>query len=89
MIEVRALESFEHSGTRRPGDRFKVSPNQARRLSDKGLVELVRGRGNPRKAAGTPSSASPAAQACIPTTSNESDAGAKKRRGRRKARAAS
>ena len=78
MIEVRALASFEHSGSRRPGDRLHVHPRHAAQMAEKGLVEVVPEPANPPKAAGTPSSASPAAQASPLTTASVSAGGGKK-----------
>ena len=76
MIEVRALASFEHSVPRRPGDRFHVHPRHATQLAGKGLVEILPvQQPDPLQAAGTPSSASPAAPASPQTTASESDSG--------------
>ena len=79
MIEVRALESFEHSAPRRPGDRFHVHPRHAAQLAEKGLVEVLPDpQAVPHQAVGAPSSASPAAQASPLTTASVSAGGGKK-----------
>ena len=79
MIEVRALASFEHSGSRRPGDRLHVHPRHAAQLAGKGLAEVLPDpQAVPPQAAGTPSSASPAAQASPLTTASVSAGGGKK-----------
>ena len=79
MIEVRALASFEHSGSRRPGDRLHVHPRHAAQMAEKGLVEVLPDQqAVPPQAAGAPSSASPAAQASPLTTASVSAGGGKK-----------
>jgi hypothetical protein len=89
MALVEALDSFEHYGSRKRGQRFTVSIPVARKLRDAGLVRVV-GEAesrHPKQAAGIPSSASPAARALPQTMSSESESGAKPRR--RKKREAS
>lgn len=87
MPIVQALESFEHNGSRKRGQRFQVSAQVARKLRDAGLVAIAgeAGTENPKKAAGAPSSASPAARASREATSSESVPGAKPRRRRKSA----
>lgn len=42
MYEVKAIASFDHHGSRRAGDRFKVgSKRQADELAKKGLVKVI------------------------------------------------
>ena len=90
MIQVEALQSFEHSGPRKPGDRFPVSERHAAELGRKGMVRVLGGkRADPPPAGGEPSSASPAAPASQQTTANPSAGGAKKRARKKKAPEAS
>jgi len=81
VAEVEAIKNFEHTGRRRLGDRFEVSPRIAQALERKRLVKVIDSRERPSKAAGEaqPSSASPVVQASPQTTVNESGSGAKKR----------
>ena len=90
MPIVQALGNFEHNGSRKRGQRFPVSAQVARKLRDAGLVSIAgeAGTENPKKAAGDPSSALPAARASRRATSSKSELGAKPRR-RRKAEASS
>ena len=87
MIEVEARQSFEHSGSRKRGDRFEVSEAQAKGLERAGLVRVL-GDGptkeNPSTAAGAKLSASPAAPASPKKTAKPSEDGVKRKRGRPK-----
>ena len=76
MPEVRALSAFEHNGSRRRNELFEVSDTHARALEKAGLVEIVGAAGDPGKAAGAKSSASPAAPASRQTTAKKSGGGA-------------
>lgn len=79
MPKVTALQSFDHGGSRRTGDMFDVSERHAKELAARGLVRIVGdSAGDPTPAAGTPLSASPAAQASPQTTVKQSGAGGKK-----------
>lgn len=90
MIKVEALQSFEHSGARKPGDRFQVSDRHAADLSRRGMVRVLDGKlADPPPAGGEPSSASPAAPASPQTTAKPSGAGGKKRGRKKKAPEAS
>ena len=87
MVQVEALQAMEHNGRRARGARFSVSQQQAIKLRDRRLVKVLGGleeAENPRKAAGTRSSALPAAQASQQKTAKPSGRG-----GRRKKAAAS
>ena len=54
MIEVKAIRKFEHGGTRRTGDTFKVgNKRQADALEARGLVEIV-GEAKPDPAGNPP-----------------------------------
>lgn len=86
-MEVRALRPFEHYGSRRRGERFHAAPRHAAEMAARGLVEIIPAR--PMKAAGKPSSVSPAAQVLPQTTASVSAGGAKKRRRPRKSAEAS
>lgn len=70
---VEALQSFEHSGSRRKHSQFTVSEPTAKELVRAGLVRIVDQR--PQEAAGTKSSASPAAPVSPQTTVSESESG--------------
>lgn len=78
MIEVEALQSFEHSGPKKRGQRFEVSESHAKGL-ERALLVKVLGAGsttaNPSTAAGAKSSASPVVQASPQTTASPSDNG--------------
>lgn len=74
--QVEALTGFDHHGSRRRGDKFPTSDQTAKDLVRAGLVRIVTDR--PEKAAGKPSSASPAAQASPQKTSSSSKGGGKK-----------
>jgi len=90
MPIVQALDSFDHNGSRKRGQRFQVSIPEARKLRDAGLVAIV-GEADtlhPIPAAGIPLSASPAAPALPQTTAEPSGDGEKPRR-RKKAAASS
>jgi hypothetical protein len=76
MVKVTARTSFEHGGSRRANDEFEVSEVQAKELVRRGLVRLTEGD-DPSEAAGTPLSASPAAQALQQTIAKPSKRGAK------------
>ncbi|OZI17933.1 hypothetical protein CAL19_12695 [Bordetella genomosp. 7] len=78
MVMVTARSSFMHGGVRRSGDEFEVSEIQAKELVRRGLAMLTEGD-VPLQAAGTPLSASPAAQVLPQTIAQPS-----KRGGRRK-----
>lgn len=80
MPEVIALQSFEHGGTRRRGDRFEVSDAHAAGLIRNGLVKLAEAV-DPSQAAGEKSSASQAAQASAQQTSKPSVHGGGKKKG--------
>lgn len=78
MTQVKALTGFDHAGRRRKDDEFEVSPNVAKQLEQRRLVEII---GEPESsvpsdAVGEPSSASPAAQVSVPTTPQPSASGA-------------
>ena len=90
MPIVQALDSFDHNGRRHRGQRFPASAPEARKLRDAGLVAIVgeADKLHPTPAAGTPSSASRAAQASLQTTAKPSGDGEKPRR-RKKAAASS
>ena len=64
MVEVQALKGFVHGGRRMIGDRFFVSPHDAKLLAAKALV-FIETEGiiesNPTPAAGENSAVSPAA----------------------------
>ena len=77
-MEVRALRPFEHYGSRRRGERFHAVPRHAAEMAARGLVEIIPAL--PMKAAGKPSSVSPAAQVLPQTTASVSAGGAKKKR---------
>lgn len=79
-MQVRALQSFEHGGSRKRGATFSVSDNQAKKLEQAGLVEIVRPGADPVKAGGARSSASPAAQASPQTTLRKSKRGGRRRK---------
>lgn len=79
MIEVEALQSFEHSKSRKRGETFEVSERVAAELSRKKLVRVVGEVANPSKAAGGQSSALPVVPASQQTTAKPSAAGGKKR----------
>ena len=84
MPRVIALQSMEHSGPRRRGDTFEVSPHIAEQLARRGLARVLGDGGSsldPSQAAGATLSASPAAPASPQTTATGSTGGA--RRGRR------
>lgn len=76
MPEVQAIQSFEHHGAKRHGDRFTVSQGVADQLQKKGLV-IVAGAERPHQASGATSSASPVAPASPQTTSKPSANGGK------------
>jgi hypothetical protein len=81
MVQVEALQQFEHYGTRKVGELFEVDPKHAEKLAGKGLVRaLTDATGIPSQAAGKApkSSASPAAQASPKPTSSSSHAGESK-----------
>lgn len=80
MTRVIALQSMEHSGPRRRGEVFEVSPQAAAQLAARGLVRLHADRPVPSGAAGTPSSASPAAQVLPQTTAKPSGRGGKRKK---------
>lgn len=80
MPEVIALQSFEHGGTRRRGDRFEVSDAHAAGLLRARLVQLAT-PADPSPAAGEKSSASQAAQASAEQTSKPSARGGRKKKG--------
>lgn len=81
MVTVIALQGFEHNGTRRRGDQFKVSEHQARALVRAGLVVVKAPKQGPTKAAGEKSSASPVGQVSPQTTLSSSKRGGKRRKG--------
>lgn len=86
MALVEARTGFDHYGSRKRGERFSVSDQVARKLRDGGLVDIVEVDGpRPEKAAGSPSSALPAARRSARKTAIESDAGEKPRRKRKSA----
>lgn len=80
MIEVEALQAFEHGGARHRGDRFTASPKVAQALADKRLVRLVEDAARPRPAAGATSSASPAAPVSPQTIAQSSKRGGRKKK---------
>jgi len=83
MVQVEALQAMEHNGRRARGARFSVSPQQAIKLRDRRLVKVLGGleeAENPRKAAGTRSSASPAAQASQQKTAKPSGRGGRRKK---------
>ena len=64
MVEVVALKGFVHGGRRMVGDRFLVSPHDAKLLAAKALVFIeIEGiiESDPTPAAGENSAVSPAA----------------------------
>jgi hypothetical protein len=77
MPEVVALTYFDN---RVRGERFHCSSYLAGELAQKGLAREI--EAHPKKAAGTKSSASPAAPASQKQTLNKSKAGRKPRRKR-------
>lgn len=81
MPEVRALTSFDHGGPRKRGATFPVSDHAAKELERAGLVEIIGAKGDPSKAAGGKSSASPAAQASRRGTASKPKNGAKPKLG--------
>lgn len=83
MEQVKALQGFDHNGPVRRGALIWVTPRTARDLARAGLVKRLRTdepAADPSSAAGTPSSASPAAPASPQTTASVSDDGAPKRK---------
>ncbi|MNY56355.1 hypothetical protein D3C86_1924260 [compost metagenome] len=76
MPEVTALQSFDHNGRRRRGERFPVSDGHAAALVRAGLVSMA-APDDPGQAAGGKPSASPAAPASPEQTSKPSARGAK------------
>ncbi|ASI68503.1 hypothetical protein BA022_08000 [Diaphorobacter nitroreducens] len=46
QVRVEALTSFEHNGTRRPGEFFEVSPQHAEQLQKKRLCVIVGSQSN-------------------------------------------
>ena len=77
MPEVTALQSFDHTGRRRRGERFTVSDGHAAALVRAGLVSMA-APDDPGQAAGGKPSASPAAPASPLTTASVSASGGKK-----------
>lgn len=74
--QVEALKSFDHGGRRKKGSRFFVPHTSARELQESGLVRII--PANPTKrAAGNPSSVSPAAQASTKRTRKKLGFGAR------------
>lgn len=88
MTEVRAKVGFEHYGRRQRDEEFEVSPQQAKSLQSRGLVEIIGEADNavPLHAAGEPLSASPAAQASTPPTPKPSASGETSARSKKAAR---
>lgn len=83
MKEVHALQSFDHDGPRKRGDRFAVSAKHAEQLERAGLVRLLDDGPtpkNPSTADGAKSSASPAAQASRQATAKPSKRGGRKKK---------
>jgi hypothetical protein len=82
METVIARTGFEHHGTVRRGQALTVSSGVAAQLARAGLVDRApaQAAGDPRKAAGRPSSASPAAPASPQTTAAPSKRGGGKRK---------
>lgn len=83
MTQVLAKANFDHDKPKRPGDLFEVSPQAAKQLERKGLVEII-GDGpaveNPTTSAGASSSASPADQASPEATAEKSKGGGRKKK---------
>lgn len=75
MKKVIALQSFDHGVMRRKDDSFWVSEQVAAALRRKSLVRIEGEAGDPFPAAGTPSSASPAARVSRRTTVRRSGSG--------------
>lgn len=75
MKKVIALQSFDHDVVRRKGDSFWVSEQIATALQRKSLVRIEGEDQDPSSAAGTPSSASPAARVSRRTTAKRSASG--------------
>lgn len=77
MIKVKARYGFEHNGPRRRGEEFNVSDQTAMLLERRGLVRVLNREALPLgNAGGEPkSSASPADQASLEQTLNESGSG--------------
>lgn len=81
MPNVLALQGFNHDGiARRHGEKFAVGERTALELARRGLVQIA-SAARPRQAAGTPSSASPAAPVSAQTPAPASKRGARKKKG--------
>ena len=81
METVIAISSFDHDAQKvRRGQALTVSPQMADELVRNGLVRRMRDPANPRRAAGTRSSASPAVQASPQTTAKQSGAGSRRKK---------
>jgi hypothetical protein len=81
METVIAISSFDHDDQKvRRGQQLTVSPQTADDLVRNALVRRMRDPANPSKAAGTRSSASPAAPASPQTTAKQSAGGGRRRR---------
>lgn len=78
MVLVTATAGFEHAGSRKRGEAFEVSQQQAVALKRKGLVTYDENQVDPDQAAGEMSSASQVAQASPQTTAKKSGRGGKK-----------
>jgi len=81
MPNVLALRGFNHDGiAHRAGERITVGERTAHELARRGLVQIA-SAARPRAAAGTPSSALPAAPASVQTPAPASKLGARKKKG--------
>lgn len=76
MLQVKALRSFDHNGSRKKNSVFKLADSTAHDLARRGLVIVVveppKVEARPTQAAGATSSASPAAQASRRRTARRS-----------------
>ena len=73
MYELKAIASFDHHGSRRAGDKFKVgSKRHADDLVSKGLVELI-GESKPEseKQAGDAPAAAPVTTKAVKKTTTK------------------
>lgn len=73
MEEVIALQSFDHGGKRRKGDKFTCSASVAKELARRNLARVV--QSHVQQADGEKSSASPAAPASAEQTQNQLENG--------------
>lgn len=84
MVEVKALHSFEHNGSRfKRNQVWDEHETQAEALRKAGLVTYKDNKADPQQGTGTKSSASPAAPASPKQTLKKSAPGGKKKQAAR------